>query len=87
MSIPLSGHQRVALLRRHPGLVVEVRSISEVRFRIGDHVVLVTRPPYSTWMVTWPYVIGTMRHPPSDQAIWSLRATLIAMIEGPTSVS
>lgn len=54
-----------------------------VRFRIGDRFVQVDRPPFAGWMVSWPYIIGTMRHPPSDdEAIYALRMVLREMIEG-----
>jgi hypothetical protein len=75
MSIPLSAHQRIALHRRFPTLTIEMHSISIVRFRIGDSFVQVHRPPFADWMVSWPYMVGTMLHPPSDDAaIYALRA-------------
>jgi hypothetical protein len=44
---------------------------------------VVHRPPFADWMVNWPYMVGTMLHPASDDAaIYALRAVLREMIEG-----
>jgi len=77
----LTGHQRIALRRRFPGLVIEVRSVSEVTFGLGAVRVSVSRQPFSSWAVSWPVLSEVGGYAPAgDSAIYELRAMLVEIV-------
>jgi hypothetical protein len=80
----VTGHRRIALRRRFPDLEIEVRSVSEIEFRLGVLCVTVSRPPFSTWMVSWPFLADVGRYAPAENSeVYALRAMLIEIVGEP----
>lgn len=80
----LTAHQRVALRRRFPGLTIDVRSVSDIRFRLDACQVVVVRPPFSTWAVGRPCLIGGGRYASAEASeIHALHAMLLGIVGRP----
>lgn len=77
----MTAHRRLALRRRFPDLVVDVRSISDVRFQIGACEVAVIRRPYSSLAVGRPYLVENGWYAPAEASeIHALHAMLLEIV-------